>query len=487
MDKFGRLSRSVKRSVKRRLGVQSDNSDNSDNSEFEYVTGRRRKRPARSPSPGAQARSNADTQAIIAERYLEEKRRADEIASNRLQQEAADSEYENNINTMIGQINGKELFGIPYVSLDYYDPDTRYVIGMVVRTHGMTQKSLDLLQRSPVLFRILQDRIRRSRIGRVLCAVGSTAAECARFLSSGLSRVASVASGVSERQVKRPARSPSPPGELVYLPLEPHPNREPEQPASGQYAPGRSAASSQRAPGHLRARRRSPDMRLAPVQHALIRPDIGPRELSVARQSTFNQVGLDALLARQLAQNIHQQMAELHEYNSSAQNHASAAPASAAPFSAPAPAAPFSAPPPASAPPPPPPPPPPPARALDVVEDICAICFLGPDEDRGPLGYVAVHNPPLDRGRYKDTGHPDRFHEACLQSCPGNKCPMCRATPVWGLERQQPQGGGGSKKYRSKSRSRSKSKSKTRRLRKSRNKSRKSCKSRKPRSSSRRK
>ena len=134
-------------------------------------------------------------------------------------------------------------------------------------------------------------------------------------------------------------------------------------------------------------------------------------------------------------------------------------------------------PPPASA----PPPPPASAPALDAEEDICAICFLGPgiDEynvDHGPLGYVERHGNGAQ-------GHPNRFHQSCLQGCQ-NKCPMCRAhEPVWGMQRPQRQGGG-SRKYRSKS------KSKTRRLRKSRNKSRKprkSCKSRKPRSSSRRK
>ena len=127
-----------------------------------------------------------------------------------------------------------------------------------------------------------------------------------------------------------------------------------------------------------------------------------------------------------------------------------------------------------------------PQREEKEEESICAICMEG--EENGRLGYIAVHNPPLDNHAtgYIDTGHPNRFHQLCLQGC-GNKCPMCRANPVWGLERRRRQrqgGGGGSRKTRSKS------KSKTRRLRKSRNKSRKprkSCKSRKPRSSSRRK
>ena len=142
---------------------------------------------------------------------------------------------------------------------------------------------------------------------------------------------------------------------------------------------------------------------------------------------------------------------------------------------------------PASAP-PPPPPPAPPAPALDAEEDICTICMAGPGIndsgiDRGLLGYVEIHGNGAQ-------GHPNKFHQSCLQECLqlDARCPMCRAhDPVWGMQRPQRQGGG-SRKYRSKFRS--KSKSKTRRLRKSRNKSRKprkSCKSRKPRSSSRRK
>jgi hypothetical protein len=122
-----------------------------------------------------------------------------------------------------------------------------------------------------------------------------------------------------------------------------------------------------------------------------------------------------------------------------------------------------------------------PQQEEEEEESICAICMEG--EENGRLGYIAVHNPPLDNHAtgYIDTGHPNRFHRLCLQGC-GNKCPMCRANPVWGLERRRRQaqgGGGGSRKTRSKS------KSKTRRLRKSRNKSRnKPRKSRKQKSSS---
>lgn len=97
----------------------------------------------------------------------------------------------------------------------------------------------------------------------------------------------------------------------------------------------------------------------------------------------------------------------------------------------------------------------------DEEEFICAICMEGEENDL--LGYVAVHNPPLDNHAtgYIDTGHPNRFHMSCLQGC-RNKCPICRAPgPVWGMQRRQRQGGGGLKKYRSKSRSKSKSKSKS--------------------------
>lgn len=97
----------------------------------------------------------------------------------------------------------------------------------------------------------------------------------------------------------------------------------------------------------------------------------------------------------------------------------------------------------------------------------CAICMTGVED--GTLGYIVSH-------RHLATGHPDRFHQSCLRSCPGNRCPMCRQEgPVW----SDRQAGGGLKKYRSKS--------KTRRLRKSRSKPRKSYKSKKSRCSSRRK
>ena len=91
----------------------------------------------------------------------------------------------------------------------------------------------------------------------------------------------------------------------------------------------------------------------------------------------------------------------------------------------------------------------------------CAICmenayFIGENDiDYGPLGYIERH-------RNNAVGHPDRFHQSCLQGCQ-NRCPMCRAEgPVWSLEPPAlAQGGvgGGLKKYRSKSKSKSKSRS----------------------------
>ena len=82
----------------------------------------------------------------------------------------------------------------------------------------------------------------------------------------------------------------------------------------------------------------------------------------------------------------------------------------------------------------------------------CAICLGG--SEYGVLGYIIRHGSDK-------IGHPDSFHLSCLQSCPGNKCPMCRAdSPVWSTNPLPGQGGGGgSKKYRSKTRTKSKSKS----------------------------
>ena len=87
----------------------------------------------------------------------------------------------------------------------------------------------------------------------------------------------------------------------------------------------------------------------------------------------------------------------------------------------------------------------------------CAICmenayFIGENDiDYGPLGYIERH-------RNGAVGHPDRFHQSCLQGCQ-NRCPMCRAEgPLWSLEPPAlAQGGvgGGLKKYRSKSKSKS--------------------------------
>ena len=417
--------------------------------------------------------------------YLEQRRRADEIASRRLQQAADDLEYETKINTMIDQINEQALFGIPYVGLEYDDPQTRYVIGMVVRTHGVGEDSLRLLRRSPVLFRILLDRIVRSRIGRVLCAAGSTAAECVRlskhYLSSALSRVASAASGDSERKVKRPARparSPSPPRELV-VPLEPYPNRAPEQPAPGHLRGRRHlrgdrpyASGMQLAPPDAVARQVNLDALLA--RHLSPNAYAAPAPAAVSRQSAADAVArqsaADALLARQLSTNAPLQINALRAFES-ARN---AAPASAAPFSAPAAAsaAPFSAPAPA---------PPPLPQAPVEEEDECPICV-------GSL----TDNVVLTSCNHK-------FHRGCVTPWLNSHrtCPMCRninptLRDLINPNKRQRQGGGGSKKYRSKSNS--KSKTKTIRLRKSRNKSRskprksrKSRKSRKPRSSSRRK
>jgi len=171
--------------------------------------------------------------------------------------------------------------------------------------------------------------------------------------------------------------------------------------------------------------------------------------------SIQQQVANDQLLAQHLSSNLGAQRAACADIESA--RNAAVAPASA-------------------------PPPPPPARAPDAEEDICTICMAGPGIndsgiDRGPLGYIERHN-------IRAQGHPNKFHDSCLQEClrVDRRCPMCRTgEPIWGTQPPSGQGGGGLKKYRSRSRSRSKSK--TRRLRKSR----KSCKSRKPRSSSRRK
>ena len=97
----------------------------------------------------------------------------------------------------------------------------------------------------------------------------------------------------------------------------------------------------------------------------------------------------------------------------------------------------------------------------------CAICLGG--SEYGVLGYIIRHGSDK-------IGHPDSFHLSCLQSCPGNKCPMCRAdSPAWSTNPLPGQGGGISKKY-SRSRSRSKSKSKSRRYISKPHKSRKARK-----------
>lgn len=409
MSNFRRFARGVRGSLG--YDVSSDDED----TELNPATGIRRKRQARSPSPGAQARSNADRQAIIAERDLEEERRAAEKQLRRLQQEARENEHETNIDDMIRQINEQTLFGIPYVNLDPNNPDTRFAVGMVVRTHGMTEDSLRLLQRSPFLFRIFTDRIRNSRAARLLCAAGSTAVECARFsghlLSTGLRSVASAASSRFRRAIRPSER---------------------QQQQQQQLAMDEMLALQSHQPG---------------------------AEASSAVRVSRDQIAADELVARQFMRS------SLHQRASAA-----------------GPAPEHSQPPPS--------PPPAPIPVAPQVEDVeCSICMAGANyiDERGvnygPLGYVETH-------RNGAIGHPNRFHRRCLQACPDNKCPMCRAVgPVWGLERPPGQGGGGgggggSRKPRSKSRSKPKSKSKTRRLRKSRNKSHN--KPRKPRKSRRR-
>ena len=113
-----------------------------------------------------------------------------------------------------------------------------------------------------------------------------------------------------------------------------------------------------------------------------------------------------------------------------------------------------------------PPPPPAPAPAVEE-EDECSICM----------------EPARDNAVLTRCNH--RFHGACVTPWLNSHrtCPMCRNTNPTPLvpapAKRQRQGGGGSRKTRSKS--------KTRRLRKSRNKyrkPRKSCKSRKQKSSS---
>ena len=391
---------SLRERVRSSLGY--DSSDDED-TELNLATGRREKRRTRSPSPGAQARSHAAWLSQREQRDLEEERRAAEIESRRLQQET-------NIDDMIRLINEQTLFGIRYVSLDPNNPDTRFAVGMVVRTHGMTEDSLRLLQRSPFLFRIFTDRIRNSRAARLLCAAGSTAAECARFsghlLSTGLRSVASAASSRFRRAI-----TPS--------------QRQQQQQQQQQLEMDDTLARQLHQPG-------------ADASEA------------VHRQQQ-QQLEMDDTLARQLHQ------PSLHQRASAA----GPAPEHSQP----------------------PAPTPVPPHAQD---EECSICMAGANYidpvssvNYGPLGYVETHSNG-------NIGHPNSFHQLCLRSCPGNKCPMCRAVgPVWGPNRPLGQGGGGgSRKPRSKSRSKSKSKSKTRRLRKSRNKSHN--KPRKPRKSRRR-
>jgi hypothetical protein len=326
-----------------------------------------------------------------------------------------------------GQIDNMiaQLNGVSGMALDNKNEILRYVVASVIKTHGAGRKTINLLRRSPIVLGILRDQLPNYRdVANFACAAGSKSAACVKEAAAFMSGVLSRGASSAKTHILRAVR--------------PSDRRVVNQ----QALAGEAAYRQQVANDQLLAQQVANDQLLA------------------------QQVANDQLLAQHLSSNFGAQRAAFADFES-AQKAVSAR---------------------ASA--PPPPPPPPVSAPKEAVENICAICFLGEgiDEygvDRGPLGYVAVHTPPLDSPGYIDTGHPDRFHEACLRSCPGNKCPMCRAKPVWGLVRKQRQGGGGSKKYRSKPRS--KSKSKTRRLRKSRNKSRKSCKSRKPRSSSRRK
>ena len=101
------------------------------------------------------------------------------------------------------------------------------------------------------------------------------------------------------------------------------------------------------------------------------------------------------------------------------------------------------------------------APAAPAAVPECAICMGTETDSPEILGYIVGHGNP-------DRGHPDRFHQSCLQGCQ-NRCPMCRAEgPLWSPDPPAlAQGGGGGgaglKKYWSKSRSKSKSKSKSRR------------------------
>jgi hypothetical protein len=88
------------------------------------------------------------------------------------------------------------------------------------------------------------------------------------------------------------------------------------------------------------------------------------------------------------------------------------------------------------------------APAVPAAPAECAICMGGESDSLEILGYIVGHGNGAP-------GHPDRFHQSCLQGC-HNRCPMCRAYgPVWGMQLPPGQGGGGLKRYRSRSRSRS--------------------------------
>jgi len=371
---------------------------------------------ARSPTPMKLAHMQR-VRMLRAERKEQKEQRAqEETQQAALERAAIEFTDGHNIDEMIRQINGKTLFNIPYVNLDHNDPDTRYVIGMIVRTHGVGEDSLRLLRRSPALFRILTDRMRNSRVTRFLCAAGSTAANCVRASGRYLSSLGSV--------------------------------------ASSRFRPSPQQVAAADASLVLQLRRPS-------------------AEASAVRLRQQQQLAIDEMLALQSDQPSAHASAGIHRRQTDADRllamqfmRPSLYPRPSASASAAGPA-----------PEPPPPSPPPSAPVSPQVQDLeCSICMAGANfvdqrgVNYGPLGTIVRHGNGAP-------GHPDKFHRRCLQACPDNKCPMCRAiNPEWGLQRPQRQGGGGSRKTRSRSKSR------TRRLRKPCNKPRKSRKSRKPRS-----
>lgn len=317
----------------------------------------------------------------------------------------------------------ENINGVLGTNVGNTDPVIRFVIRQIINAHGLTSKSIALMAQSRILLSALGEAAGRNVL-RAGIAIRTAGQRTLDFLRGTRQLVYSGASMVASSLSRLPSIFSS-------------------QPIAQEQGHQLDPAIAMRSGfGEAESRQAAP------------------------RQQ---QVENDELLARHLSRNLDAERAAFSRFGSAP--NAVLAPASA---------------------PPPLTPPPPPARAPDAEEDICTICMAGSGIDEngvnhGPLGYVVVHNPPLNNPQtgYVDKGHPNRFHEACLQLCPDNTCPICRADgPVWRMQRPPGQGGGGLKKYRSRSRSRSKSK--TRHLRKSR-KPRKSRKSRKPRSSSCRK